>query len=80
MPLHLKKYDVTTFVWANDGRIVFALDKAGEEAHGLCGVGSERGRKPYEWLVKSQDGYGFNMEENRPELYRKMDTFLRKHL
>lgn len=36
--------------------------------------------KPYEWLVKSNEGHGFRKEENILELYRKMDEFLAKHL
>ena len=36
--------------------------------------------KPYEWLVKSKEGHGFVKEENRLELYRKMDAFLGKYL
>ena len=36
--------------------------------------------KPYEWLVKSKEGHGFYKEENRIELYEKMDAFLKKYL
>ena len=36
--------------------------------------------KPYEWLVKNKEGHGFSKEENRIELYEKMDAFLKKHL
>ena len=32
------------------------------------------------WVVKSNEGHGFRKEENRLELYEKMDEFLAKHL
>ena len=34
----MNKYDITTFFWANDDRIVFTFDKEGEEAFGLYAV------------------------------------------
>lgn len=36
--------------------------------------------KPFEWMVKANEGHGFQKEENRLELYRRMDKFLEKHL
>lgn len=36
--------------------------------------------KPYEWLVKKNEGHGFQKEENILELYRRMDAFLARHL
>lgn len=36
--------------------------------------------KPYEWLVKRNEGHGFQKQENILELYRRMDEFLAKHL
>jgi len=36
--------------------------------------------KPFEWLVKGNEGHGFGKEENRLELYRKMEAFLATHL
>ncbi|HWP95142.1 MAG TPA: S9 family peptidase [Gammaproteobacteria bacterium] len=36
--------------------------------------------KPYEWLVKYNEGHGFRKEENRIELYKKMETFFAKYL
>ena len=36
--------------------------------------------KPYVKLIKKKEGHGFRREENRLELYRMMDAFLKKHL
>lgn len=36
-------------------------------------------RKPYESLVKPNEGHGFYKEENRVEAYERMRTFLLKH-
>jgi len=36
--------------------------------------------KPYIKLIKKKEGHGFRREENRLELYRMMDSFLKKHL
>ena len=36
--------------------------------------------KPFEWLVKGNEGHGFSKEDNRIELYTKMDSFLAEHL
>lgn len=36
--------------------------------------------KPYEWLVKSNEGHGFEKQENILELYGRMEGFLAKHL
>ncbi len=33
-----------------------------------------------EWIMKLNEGHGFRKEENRIELYTKMDKFLEKHL
>jgi len=33
-----------------------------------------------EWIMKQNEGHGFRKEENRIELYEKMDKFLAKHL
>lgn len=33
-----------------------------------------------EWIMKYNEGHGFRKEENRIELYEKMDKFLAKHL
>jgi dipeptidyl aminopeptidase/acylaminoacyl peptidase len=39
----------------------------------------ERGRPP-EWLHKYNEGHGFRKEENRLELYARIDAFLAKNL
>ncbi len=36
--------------------------------------------KPYEWLVKSNEGHGFQKQENILELYGRIDEFLATHL
>ncbi|WP_456378135.1 S9 family peptidase [Thiolapillus sp.] len=36
--------------------------------------------KPYIKLIKKKEGHGFRREENKLELYKMMDTFLKKHL
>lgn len=36
--------------------------------------------KPYEWLVKSNEGHGFQKQENILELYGRIDEFLARHL
>lgn len=36
--------------------------------------------KPYEWLVKNNEGHGFSKEENRIELYTAMAEFFDKHI
>lgn len=33
-----------------------------------------------EWIMKKNEGHGFRKEENRMELYNKIDKFLAKHL
>ncbi len=33
-----------------------------------------------EWIMKRNEGHGFRKEENRIELYKKMEKFLAKHL
>ena len=33
-----------------------------------------------EWIMKKNEGHGFRKEENRIELYQKMEKFLAKHL
>ena len=40
----------------------------------------KQSEKPFEWLVKGDEGHGFSKEENRLELYNKMETFLATHL
>ena len=40
----------------------------------------KRLEKPFEWLVKGNEGHGFSKEENRIELYKTMDSFLAEHL
>jgi len=37
-------------------------------------------KKAYEWLLKENEGHGFDKEENRLELYHKMGEFFSKHL
>ena len=36
--------------------------------------------KPYEWLLKPNEGHGFYKPENRLELYQRMLAFLDKHI
>lgn len=36
--------------------------------------------KPYTKLIKKKEGHGFRREENRLELYKMMDAFLKKNL
>jgi dipeptidyl aminopeptidase/acylaminoacyl peptidase len=36
--------------------------------------------KPYEWLVKNNEGHGFRKVENRIEMYEKVEKFLKKNL
>jgi len=36
--------------------------------------------KPYQWLLKNDEGHGFRKEENRIEAYKMMDAFLAKYL
>lgn len=40
----------------------------------------EKNGKPYEWLVKSDEGHGFFNEDNRTEMLEKVAAFLDKHL
>lgn len=40
----------------------------------------EKHDKPYEWMMKENEGHGFRKEENRIELYKEIDAFLAKHL
>lgn len=37
-------------------------------------------KKPVEYLVKMDEGHGFQNPENRIEFYEKMEAFLEKHL
>ena len=36
--------------------------------------------KTYEWVVYSDEGHGFNKDENSFDFYRRVDAFLKKHL
>ena len=36
--------------------------------------------KPYEWVVYTGEGHGFNKDENRRDFFKRTLTFLRKHL
>ncbi len=36
--------------------------------------------KPFEWLVKSDEGHGFSNEDNRTELYDKLAAFLDRNI
>lgn len=36
--------------------------------------------KPYQWLMRENEGHGFRKEENRLELYTRMGDFFAKHL
>lgn len=36
--------------------------------------------KPYEWLVKNNEGHGFRKVENRIEMYEKLEKFFAKYL
>ena len=40
----------------------------------------EEHNKPYEWMVKDNEGHGFRKEENRIELYTAMEKFFDKHI
>ncbi|MEM9181911.1 MAG: S9 family peptidase, partial [Pseudomonadota bacterium] len=40
----------------------------------------EKHDKPYEWMVKDNEGHGFSKEENRIELYTAMEKFFKKHI
>jgi dipeptidyl aminopeptidase/acylaminoacyl peptidase len=53
-----------------------------EHALKLRGKLEERGIKlsDDEWIYKFNEGHGFRKEENRIELYTKMEKFLKKHL
>jgi acylaminoacyl-peptidase len=42
--------------------------------------GLEKLGKPYEWLVKPNEGHGFYKPENREELFERMLAFLGKHI
>jgi dipeptidyl aminopeptidase/acylaminoacyl peptidase len=37
-------------------------------------------KKPYEWMLKENEGHGFRKEENRLELYHRMGDFFAKYL
>lgn len=36
--------------------------------------------KPFEWMMKENEGHGFRKEENRIELFQQIDAFLAKNL
>jgi len=61
---------------ANDPRVVK------EHATELRDALEDRGIKlsDDEWIMKENEGHGFRKEENRIELYTKMEKFLAKHL
>lgn len=40
----------------------------------------ERAGKPYEWMVKTDEGHGYAKLENRVEFYTRVEAFLRKSL
>ena len=40
----------------------------------------DKHNKPYEWMVKNNEGHGFRKEENRIELYTAMGEFFDKHI
>ena len=37
-------------------------------------------KKPVEYLVKMDEGHGFENPENRLDFYARMEAFLEKHL
>ena len=37
-------------------------------------------KKPYEWVVYTAEGHGFNKRENRIDYYQRIEAFLQKHL
>ena len=37
-------------------------------------------KKPYEWVVYTAEGHGFNKRENRIDYYKRIEAFLQKHL
>jgi len=42
--------------------------------------GLEKLGKPYEWMVKQNEGHGFYRPENREELFERMIDFLDRHI
>lgn len=40
----------------------------------------ERGGKKYEWVVYPDEAHGFNKDENRFDFYRRVESFLKRHL
>jgi dipeptidyl aminopeptidase/acylaminoacyl peptidase len=40
----------------------------------------EAADKPFEWVVYPEEGHGFLKVENRTDFYRRMETFLARHL
>ena len=57
----------------DDQRVPYAHFKAMSEALTKAG-------RPPEVLVKDAEAHGFYKEENRIELYQKMEAFLDKHI
>ncbi|MBL8523997.1 MAG: S9 family peptidase [Betaproteobacteria bacterium] len=37
-------------------------------------------KKPYEWVVYTAEGHGFNKRENRIDYYKRIEAFLQKHM
>ncbi|GLQ47810.1 prolyl oligopeptidase [Dyella lipolytica] len=40
----------------------------------------EAAHKPYEWLIKPNEGHGFYKEENRVDMYNHVQSFLEKNI
>ena len=40
----------------------------------------DKNGKTYEWVVYSEEGHGFNKDENRFDFYRRVDSFMKKYL
>ncbi len=40
----------------------------------------DKNNKPYEWIVYTGEGHGFNKSENRIDYFKRIEAFLDKHL
>lgn len=73
--LHADKIQVPLFIaqGANDPRVVKAQSDAMVEAMRARGI-------EVQYMVKDNEGHGFQNEENSVDFYRAMDKFLTEHL
>lgn len=72
---HLDKFNIPVFIVHGEDDQRVPVENAERLRSELQKTG-----KPFEWMVKPKEGHGFYSEENRAELYERMEAFLDEHI